>query len=498
MRSFIIGLPKWLGFVLAGLIGGAFFSLLAEPFVQREPELPPQEESADRRPVDLVFVLDTSGSMSSEISGVQRNMTEFLARLSERGLKGRYALVVFSDGAQVAKDFTESTDEMIRAISPLVAEGGRGGGDSSLAGLYVATQLSYEPSARKVLILITDEDHELPDPPVSSLGEVTTALKGKGLDQIHLVVSSGLNLSYGFLRQAAPGSYFSLSSSGRSSSGLDALFSNVAQAVANPSMLRGGGGGIPAAFSWFIALQVAVWGGLACLGIGLLISVVQQYGLGSTLLWGELAKVSGVGAALGFVSGLIAQSLFSLAANAQLGLGEIPRLFSWCLMGAGMGLSLALVVPNLPKLRSLGYGAAAGFASCTLFLVFSAFGSDPVARFLGAGGLGVGIALAVTLAEALARRAHLVIHWAPNESTTVNLGPRPIEVGTSREATVRLPVSTGYPARVASFSLEQGKAVMVNHMTNTKHALRDGNKLPLGRIIIEIKVTLLGSPGEDR
>lgn len=501
MRQLINRLPKWASFVLAGLIGGACFSLPAEPWLSRPPQVQvaPAAESADKRPVELVFVLDISGSMTEEIDGVRRNLTQFLRRLSERGLSGRFALITFDDGARVNRDLTESVDQVIRAIEPLEAAGGRSGGDSSLAGLHAVSKISFQPGTRRVVILITDETHDLPDPPVRSLGDVTAALRGCGVEQLHLVVSTGLADDYAFVREVAPGSYFPLDRSGRTARGLDALFSEVAHAVANPSMLSGGAGvSGPSPFSWEAALQVAVWGGLACLGIGLLIAMVQQLSLGQSLRGGALARVGGVGLGLGFVCGLLAQLLYSAASLADLSLGELPRLLAWAMMGAGMGLSLSLVVPNLPKARSLGFGAAAGFGSALLFIVISQLGSDGIARFLGAGGLGAGIALAVSLAEALARRAHLVIHWAPNETSTVNLGARPVEVGTGKEATVRLPASTNYPARVASFSLEQGRAVLVNHMANTRHVLRDGNKLSLGRIVIEVKITLLAGSGDER
>ncbi len=499
MRHLINRLPKWASFALAGLLGGSGFSLLAETWISRASEPPVVSETIDARPVDLVFVLDVSGSMSEEIGGVRRNLTQFLRHLSERGLSGRFALVIFDDGARVVMNFTESVEQVIAAIEPLRASGGRAGGDSSLAGLYVASSLNFKQGSRRVLILVTDEDYNLPDPPVSSLSDVTSALRKCSIDQLHLVVSSGLKQNYAFLRDVAPGMYFSLDSSGRSAAGLDTLFSNVAQAVANPSMLSTStGSSISAKFSWEAALQVALWGGLACFGVGLLIAIVQQFSLGQTLSAAGLSKVGAVGLGLGCVSGLMAQTIYGLSLHADVNLGEVPRVFAWCMMGGGMGLSLSLVIPNLPKVRSLAYGAAAGLASAILFLIIGRLGSDVVARFLGAGGLGVGIALAVSLAEVLARRAHIIIHWAPNETSTVSLGSKSVDIGTGKEATVRLPGSTNYPAKVASFSLEEGRAVLVNHMSNTRHVLRDGNKLNLGRIVIEVKITLLGSPRENR
>jgi hypothetical protein len=63
---------------------------------------------------------------------------------------------------------------------------------------------------------------------------------------------------------------------------------------------------------------------------------------------------------------------------------------------------------------------------------------------------------------------------------------KPVNVGSSREATVRLSASAGYPPVVATFSLQNGQATMVNHMSKTTHALKNGNKLTLGQVVIEV------------
>jgi Ca-activated chloride channel family protein len=114
--------------------------------------------------------------------------------------------------------------------------------------------------------------------------------------------------------------------------------------------------------------------------------------------------------------------------------------------------------------------------------------SDLGGRLAGAMVLGFALGVAVAMAEMMAREAFLVVHWAKNEKSTVNIGPRPVEIGTTNESTVRLSAQTGYPPRVASFSLVGGKATLVNHISRTTHVLKDGNKLTLGTVVIEVRI----------
>jgi hypothetical protein len=62
-------------------------------------------------------------------------------------------------------------------------------------------------------------------------------------------------------------------------------------------------------------------------------------------------------------------------------------------------------------------------------------------------------------------------------------------VGSSRESTIRTPSSRAYPPVVATFSLEKGQAKLINHMAGSTHILKDGNKLNLGTIVIEVHLS---------
>lgn len=236
--------------------------------------------------------------------------------------------------------------------------------------------------------------------------------------------------------------------------------------------------------------RVGTWTGFICVGIALALVVVQSLLLTGAVDVGRILKPVGVAFGVGFVSGVIAQFLYGmlLAAFGE-SLGQLPRFPPWMIAGAGLGLAMSLAIPNIRSLPAAALGALGGLLGVSAFVVFIYLGlGDVTARLWGAAAIGFFIGLALAVAERAAREGFLRVIWAPNETTTVNLGARPITVGTGKEVSVRLPASSRYPALVATFRLVGGSATMQNHMSNTHHALRDGNKLNLGPVSIEVRL----------
>ncbi len=494
MRSLLNRFPKWITFGLVGILGGLALALFAERWVgARRDEVVIIPE--DLRTVELVFVLDTSGSMSGEIEGVRNSLTEFLEQLEAKKIKGRFALVTFNSGAKVEHPPTADVREIVAAMKPLFVKGGRPTGDSSLAGLALAASLPFQAGSRRVVVLVTDETFDIPDGEIFSTAEVVSRLKAASIDEVDTVTLASLASDYSFLAEAAPGKVFTMDRYGRQSEGLSGLFKEVAVSIADSSVLRGSGApgakvdaaAIKKNF-WPNALQVGLWVALVSFGIGAGVEATQQLMLGGALRPWPILRAMAISALLGFASGIIAQSLYAWTLGSIKGFDQVPRAISWVFVGAGLGFSISLAIPNLGSLRAMLLGGLGGLFAVGGFLLVSLVGSEMFSRLMGASFLGLFIALGVTIAEAVAREAFLVIHWAPNETTTVNLGSRPVVVGTSRDSSVRLSPKTGYPPEVATFQLKDGKATMVNHMSRTSHVLKDGNKLALGTVVVEVRI----------
>jgi Ca-activated chloride channel family protein len=249
--------------------------------------------------------------------------------------------------------------------------------------------------------------------------------------------------------------------------------------------------------------STGVWFCCPAVGVTLVVFLCQRLLLGAEEFLSAILRPLAAGVFFGFLSGAIAECLFQVMITARSSgfFVETLRSFAWGLAGAGLGLTLSLVVPNLNKGRAALFGFGGGIAGGIGFIIvnavmqaaFASGGSDSVQQFaniagrlVGTGIIGMFVGLSVAVAEATAREGYLRVVWGPGEFTRVNLGEKPVLVGSSRESTVRMASSAGYPPIVATFSLQKGQATMVNHMSRTTHVLRNGNKLTLGTVVIEI------------
>ena len=114
----------------------------------------------EARPVDIVFVFDTTGSMSEEIEGVKNTSITFANKLRDSNRDFRLGLVAFGDEIREVRkrDDTLTTDaeEFKGWIGRLYADGGDDTPEISLDALKRAAQMKYRDGTQKVLILITD------------------------------------------------------------------------------------------------------------------------------------------------------------------------------------------------------------------------------------------------------------------------------------------------------------------------------------------------------
>ncbi len=250
-------------------------------------------------------------------------------------------------------------------------------------------------------------------------------------------------------------------------------------------------------------MGTGVWFCFPTLGVTLFVFLCQRVLLDADDFLLALLRPMAAGAFLGFLSGVAAECLFQSMLNPGSGFffTETLRTFAWGLAGAGLGLTLSMVVPNLQRGRAATFGFVGGLAGGIGFTlvglaVRAILGSGApdmqpdyaniASRLVGTSIIGLFVGLSVAVAEATAKEGYLRVVWGPGEFTRVNLGEKPVTVGSSRESTVRMAASAGYPPIVATFSLQKGQASMVNHMSRTTHVLRNGNKLTLGKVVIEV------------
>ena len=105
---------------------------------------------------DIVFVFDTTGSMSGEIDGLKARASAFADALAARGINYRLALISYGDEINQTHDFTSDLATFKGWIEGLSASGGGDTKENSLEGLAKATTLSYRAVSQRIAILITD------------------------------------------------------------------------------------------------------------------------------------------------------------------------------------------------------------------------------------------------------------------------------------------------------------------------------------------------------
>ncbi len=235
------------------------------------------------------------------------------------------------------------------------------------------------------------------------------------------------------------------------------------------------------------AAVVGAWTSLLAIGLASALTYGQNVMLRKPpLSKRQILPLLGGGLLAGLLAGSISQVVFtSLAAYGSL--AGFGRILGWIVLGGILGYGMSHVIPNLPRMKAMLAGAAGGFCGALAFLVAVAALPDFLARLLGSVILGAAIGLMIAWAEKLAREACLIVHWGPQERTVINLGERPVVLGSSNEAELYLPKEKGFPPIAALVTFREGKIQMENKMTNTNHELNSGNKLQLGELLVEVR-----------
>lgn len=179
---------------------------------------------------DIVFAIDTTGSMSSTINNVVTNVASFATTLSENyNVKVNYSLVEFkdleADGPGTTKvikngssNWFSDVDTFISKVNDLSASGGGDAPESDIDALETARRLDFRSSASKFIILITDASYKVAnDYGIQSMEEEIELLKKDGIIT-SVVTSSSRKGDYQILYESTGGIFADISSSSFSSS----------------------------------------------------------------------------------------------------------------------------------------------------------------------------------------------------------------------------------------------------------------------------------------
>lgn len=122
--------------------------------------------STKSQEVEIVWVVDSTGSMERITPGIVRAITDLVDQSSLLQLDLSFAVISFGDlkveggGDKLLLEVPLTQDVvMVKQVLPFIHrnDGFGNGGESSLEALELAMKLPFSPTAIKVLVLITDD-----------------------------------------------------------------------------------------------------------------------------------------------------------------------------------------------------------------------------------------------------------------------------------------------------------------------------------------------------
>lgn len=190
-------------------------------------EIPTGKES---NKVDIVFIIDATGSMSGEINNVKNNIASFSENLINSGLDIRFCIIDYRDITLVSDDPNEDThvhttsgshwmkdiDSVVNTLASIDASGGGDGPESVLDPLgYVADNslMKWRSDAYQFAFVLTDADYKNNNNyGYSSMSEVSAKLAAMGV-VTSVITSSSYKSTYSNLYNTTGGIYADINSS---------------------------------------------------------------------------------------------------------------------------------------------------------------------------------------------------------------------------------------------------------------------------------------------
>ena len=115
---------------------------------------------SSKNKVDIVFVIDNSGSMSSVIEGVKKHIDTFVTSLETNANKQidfRIGFVMHGNEMILVKDFTNSVADFRQAMEN-TKNYDTGYDEFGLPAIDIAADFPWEEKRHKFVIIFTDED----------------------------------------------------------------------------------------------------------------------------------------------------------------------------------------------------------------------------------------------------------------------------------------------------------------------------------------------------
>lgn len=498
-KPLLFGLYGAIGCFLAAAAGEIFLELALPTQITQRPVSLPQ--------VDIMFVLDVTGSMDKEIQGVQHGIQEFAKEISSRKLDAQVGLIAFGDRffgeePQIlsfkGSPLTHDTTDFSRQVGNVNRRNGQDLPESSLDALVLAASQPFRSNATKVILLITDAPPRIPDQEVKSLSDAAQDLRDHDINQLHLIIQEGDRSIYTPLQTSVPGEIFSLSATASGRDGFARILPLLGATIAETTIK-----GLASTQEFapesqqLLLLIFSGWTAILAIGIALALIMGQNAYLRRRLLTIPEGIKGTIGSAVaGGVAGVAGQLLFIPVSGIPLFL-TVGRIFGWTLLAMLLGGGMSLFVPNLRLNRALLGGAIGGMIGSATFVGVSYLLGDLAGRLVGSIIIGFFIGLMLALLEQISHQAWLIVHWTPTEQSRILIGSKPILLGTSSNAHIPLSKAHGYFPSTAQI-FQEGDTIIMQYdpeygqkkgMQKLRHELKEGEKRQFKPLTLEIQTS---------
>ncbi|WP_010681316.1 S-layer homology domain-containing protein [Acetivibrio cellulolyticus] len=118
----------------------------------------------DKGKADIIFAIDSTGSMGDKIENVITNVNEFAEELS-KNVEIRFGLIDYKDIYEVGETtincgwFTD-VNELKKRVDEILVYGGGDVPESAVDALEEARTMGFRPNAKKFIVLLTDADYK--------------------------------------------------------------------------------------------------------------------------------------------------------------------------------------------------------------------------------------------------------------------------------------------------------------------------------------------------
>jgi hypothetical protein len=190
-----------------GHLDGSNFVVLEDgtPMDSCQVQLISEGQSTPR--TDIVFVFDSTGSMSDEIEDLKQNILDFTDQLEQSNVDFNLGLVVFGDAVEGIFGMTQDADEFRSYVQSVKL--GSGSEENPFDAIAAAVQLGLRDNSERIFVLATDE----PPTVVNTTQEVAAQLANANGVRVHAALPPAENASYQLLVGSTGGSFFDLTGS---------------------------------------------------------------------------------------------------------------------------------------------------------------------------------------------------------------------------------------------------------------------------------------------